>query len=92
MVTLLKGLMIEAALPFARGLHLFILKLFPTKASLMNNLSISSCLLFSAFAIAALRTFKTFFDILLSENLSWFIAELTFLFTMLFKLFSVHNN
>ena len=43
----------EDALPFARGLNLFIDKLFPTYASFTKRLSISNCLLFSAFAIAA---------------------------------------
>ena len=58
----------EAALPLARGRHLFILKLLPTKASLTKSLSISNCLLFSAFATAALSTFKIVPDTLLEEN------------------------
>ncbi len=50
--------------------------------SILNVLSISSCLLFSAFAIAALRTFSTLLAILLFENFNWFTALLTFLLTI----------
>ena len=58
------GIIIGEALPLALGLNLFIDKLLPTNASLTNKLSMFSCLLFSAFATAAFKTFKTFFEIL----------------------------
>ena len=60
--------MMEPALPFARGRHLFILKLFPTKASFTKSLSISNCLLFSALAIAAFKTYNIVLDTLFEEN------------------------
>ena len=78
-VILLNGLIIDPALPFALGLHLFILKLLPTKTSFIKSLSMSSCLLFSAFATAAFKTFKTVPDILLEENLS----QISFIWTLL---------
>ena len=54
----------------------------------MYKLSISNCLLFSALAIAAFRTFRTVYEIRLFENLSWFTALLAFLLTIDLAIFA----